>query len=349
MKKKICPICERELTSAHYCKLCKKLVLKPIVRNVDYSLNEIRKGDGVLLNQKPIREEERLKTEPEKEKKKAGDTSESSRQENFRSVDSTFGRLRSGEFMSGSSQSTSKKKLGCLSVFIVIILCIAAVNFFTYLSGNLLFQKQKELFLGDNVFIEYEGENDSEGLSIEEESEFIELDAEEVKSSGIRCDGETHFSCSFDSADRRLYEVFDQLGLQVESFDDSENYNIDSGEYVYSFYESYRYYSISGDNGEELSVLLNYDTATGEMHSLSVRAFYPEKNDIAAEILRQMADFVSGGEGTVTKEEILSALAEDDYLDKSEYNYYIYGYDYEGITAGLDSYYDWDEEELSTY
>lgn len=44
MQKKICPICERPLTGSGYCRLCRKLVFKPLIREVDYYLNETRPG-----------------------------------------------------------------------------------------------------------------------------------------------------------------------------------------------------------------------------------------------------------------------------------------------------------------
>lgn len=50
MKKKICPVCERELTAAGYCRLCRRLVLKPLVRDIDYYLNETSPDDRTLLN-----------------------------------------------------------------------------------------------------------------------------------------------------------------------------------------------------------------------------------------------------------------------------------------------------------
>ena len=54
MRKKICPVCDRELTAAGYCRLCRRLVFKPVVRDVDYYLNENRPDNQTLLNQKRI-------------------------------------------------------------------------------------------------------------------------------------------------------------------------------------------------------------------------------------------------------------------------------------------------------
>ena len=60
MRKKICPVCDRELTAAGYCRLCRRLVFKPVVRDVDYYLNENRPDNQTLLNQKRIGEENQL-------------------------------------------------------------------------------------------------------------------------------------------------------------------------------------------------------------------------------------------------------------------------------------------------
>ena len=52
MQKKICPICERPLTGSGYCRLCRKLVFKPLIREVDYYLNETRPGQQTALNER---------------------------------------------------------------------------------------------------------------------------------------------------------------------------------------------------------------------------------------------------------------------------------------------------------
>ena len=66
-EKKICPVCDRELTAAGYCRLCRRLVFKPVVRDVDYYLNENRPDNQTLLNQKRIGEENQLEGEEGKQ------------------------------------------------------------------------------------------------------------------------------------------------------------------------------------------------------------------------------------------------------------------------------------------
>lgn len=40
MKKRVCPVCEREMKSAHYCSFCKSWVKEPYIREINYYLNE---------------------------------------------------------------------------------------------------------------------------------------------------------------------------------------------------------------------------------------------------------------------------------------------------------------------
>ncbi|MBT9775686.1 hypothetical protein GPL15_04055 [Clostridium sp. MCC353] len=40
MKKRICPVCDHEMHSAHYCRICRSWVKEPYIREVRYYLNE---------------------------------------------------------------------------------------------------------------------------------------------------------------------------------------------------------------------------------------------------------------------------------------------------------------------
>lgn len=40
MKQRICPICDHKMSSAHYCKSCRRWIKEPYVREVNYYLNE---------------------------------------------------------------------------------------------------------------------------------------------------------------------------------------------------------------------------------------------------------------------------------------------------------------------
>lgn len=40
MKKRVCPICEREMHSSHYCSYCRTWIREPYIRDINYYLNE---------------------------------------------------------------------------------------------------------------------------------------------------------------------------------------------------------------------------------------------------------------------------------------------------------------------
>lgn len=46
MVRKICPICDQMMKSAHYCSNCKAFVKNPYIRNTDYYLNERHPADA---------------------------------------------------------------------------------------------------------------------------------------------------------------------------------------------------------------------------------------------------------------------------------------------------------------
>ncbi len=359
MRKKICPVCDRELTAAGYCRLCRRLVFKPVVRDVDYYLNENRPDNQTLLNQKRIGEENQLESggktdlrekmagycqkamkqaeNLQKGIRTAGEKTEKGRKksERARPVYESSGTSKKAKVRvktSGFYRSEEKKKGRTVYVVIAIVVCLIVINLFFEAAGrkvDRLTQSHQE-----NAAAEWSQEN-----SASKEPEYgygvTELDEAEIMAAGTRCDGEEHFSCSITDMDRRLDEVISQLGLQAEKDEYTDNYIIYSDEDSYKFYDTCTYCVVLDENGEEcLSVLLNGDTVTGEVHRVSVNAFSPDENETAAEILRQLADFAAGEEGTVKQEEILEAVGSENELSRPAYNYVIYVYDYEGEGLG---------------
>lgn len=363
MKKKICPVCERELTAAGYCRLCRRLVLKPLVRDIDYYLNETSPDDRTLLNQKRLDEANGLEQEGEIDlhEKMAKVYQSVRRQAESLSKGGTFslsgtekrtekGRKKSQEARpvhespgisqkgkarvkpGGSYSSGEKKKGRTVCVVIAIVVCLSAIDLFFEAAGRMVDQLTEAH--QEKAAAEWSQE-DSAFQEPEYGYRVTELDEEEVKAAGIRCGGEEHFSCSITDLDRRLEEAFSQLGLQAEKEEYTDNYIIDSDGGSYEFYDTCIYCSVLDENGEErLSVLLNGDTVTGEVHRVSISTVSPDDRETAAEILRQLADFAAGEEGTVKQEEILEAVGSENELSRPAYNYIIYVYDYEGEGLG---------------
>ena len=83
MKKRICPVCDQEMHSPHYCRICKSWVKEPYIREVNYYLNAAHpKGETGCTyhnDEKPvpaipplIRAGEREQTDRERERRKPG-------------------------------------------------------------------------------------------------------------------------------------------------------------------------------------------------------------------------------------------------------------------------------------
>lgn len=177
--------------------------------------------------------------------------------------------------------------------------------------------------------------------------EWVDLDAEEIKAAGRRCNGENHFAVPSVKVENCVKEQGYALGLEVHMNRSSSNYQLAAGDgAVMEFFDTYYDYSLWNESGEtELSVVVGSDTATGEVHFISVTARTPESNEKAVQMMTAITDLTAGKEGTITAEEIKAAADSAEFLEKPEYNYYIYGYDDNGYSIELSPIHNWDEEE----
>lgn len=503
MRKKICPVCDRELTAAGYCKLCRRLVLRPLVREIDYYLNETPPGEGAVLNRKTPggrpepsentgrsgklerlyeearRQAEELAGENRKiqigKKRSSGTgspgrpsgtgnpgrasgtgnpgrtsgignpgrafgtgtpgsvsgTGSSGRTDGGEILGSMAGRERGSgrktEAASGSGQGlnqmfgrpgkrngrnaglakprreNSEKTKGA-AVVGVIVLCIVLLNALP-LIANLFYGKARDVFVklepepgwedgafvsggsadgpdgwgtgmesGEDGFgnveaVPQDGEDASENADGEpkyeefitthgalvpkdqEEGESIDqgitaepLDEAQIRAAGVRCPDLDHLRCTGESLDQGLTAALEQKGLTYGRVESSDNSRIESGGREYEYYNHYRDYVVWEEKGEPaVLMLINSDTVTDEVHSVSVNAYSPDSSELAAEIMAWTANLAAEGGNAVTPQEILSAVAEESYVDRSEYNYIIYGDDYEGAAMVMAPCGNWDE------
>lgn len=458
MRKKICPVCDRELTAAGYCKLCRRLVLRPLVREIDYYLNETPPDEGAVLNrktpggrpepsenmgrsgklerlyEKARRQAEELAGENRKiqiGKKRASGTGSPGRADGGESPGSMAGRERGSgrktEAASGSGQGlnqmfgrpgqgtvrnaglakprreNSEKTKGA-AVVGVIVLCIVLLNALP-LIANLFYGKAQDVFVklepepgwedgafvsggstdgpdgwgagmeygkggfGDVEAVPQDGEDASENADggpkyeefitthgalvpkDEEEGEGIEqgitaepLDEAQIRAAGVRCPDMDHLRCTGESLDQGLTAALEQKGLTYGRVESADNSRIESGGREYEYYNHYRDYVVWEEKGEPaVLMLINSDTVTDEVHSVSVSACSPDSNELAAEIMAWTANLAAEGGNAVMPQEILSAVAEESCVDRSEYNYIIYGDDYEGAAMVMAPCGNWDE------
>ena len=117
---------------------------------------------------------------------------------------------------------------------------------------------------------------------------------------------------------------------------DSYNNRYDEGGEIREFYDTYRTYAMWDENKElELAVTISSDTATGEVHFIAVNSHNEASNQAAVQMMTALADLAAGQEGTLSENELSDALDSLEYVEKPEYNYYIFA----DIYIGEDSAY----------
>lgn len=374
MQKKICPVCERPLTGSGYCRLCKKLVFKPLIRDVDYYLNELRPGHETTANERNGGRAQAALKVPEKDfGEKAADlykdaTKKSEKTNRKKNVSKVSGSQEtvwneSWQKISASKKDSRKSRSKIVPVAAFLIIFGVAVQFIPwivhFMSDSSAHRVQE---YPENGAWEWEAEVqeeanwDSGEITIEEDTgslEWEELDEKEIKAAGIRCSGEDHFSIHFIDVENLVKEEAYALGLETHMSLDSYNNRYDEGGEIREFYDTYRTYAMWDENAElELAVTVSSDTATGEVHFIAVNSHNEGSNQAAVQMMTALADLAAGQEGTLTENELSNALNFLEYVEKPEYNYYIYA----DIYIGEDSAYslhigplhNWDEEEGNT-
>lgn len=376
MQKKICPICERPLTGSGYCRLCRKLVFKPLIREVDYYLNETRPGQQTALNERNGgRSQTALEVSEKDFREKTADFYQDLKQKSGSGAQkqktSKTSKKASGkketvwneplQKKSSKKEDKKKSKSKFLPFWAVLVICGAAIQLIPLAAdfmadrGARLFQEEPQNYVWDwEADIQAEDVWDDGEIFIEEDTgsfEWEELDEEEIKTAGIRCSGEEHFAVHFTDVENLVKEEAYALGLETHMSLDSYNNRYNEGGEIREFYNTYRTYDLwnEQEEGLELSVTVSSDTATGEVHFIAVDSRNEGSDEAAVEMITALADLAAGQEETLTENELSDALDSLVYVEKPEYNYYIYADVYidEESTYSLQigPLRNWDEEE----
>lgn len=360
MQKKICPVCERPLTGSGYCRLCRKLVFKPLIREVDYYLNETRPGQQTMLNERngdPVRTT--LEVSEKDFREKTADFYRDMKQKSGKGAQKqkTF---KTSKKASGKKEDNQKSRSKFVPILAVLVICGAAIQLIPLVvgfmadSGARLVQEEPQNDVWDwEAEIQEEDVWDDGAITIEEDTgslEWEELDEEEVKAAGVRCNGESHFELRFIDVENLVKEEAYVLGLETHMSLDSYNNRYDEGGEIREFYDTYRTYAMWDENKElELAVTVSSDTATGEVHFIAVNSHNEASNQAAVQMMTALADLAAGQEGTLSENELSNALDSLEYVEKPEYNYYIYADIYIGEDSAyslqIGPLYNWDEEE----
>lgn len=277
MKKKICPCCDQVIKNGIYCKGCRRIVLRPVIWDVDYYLNERHPASETNCQYH-------------------GDlhTGKMTAPESTVSKSAISGSVRSKAVVQRTQTPKPKAKrtpekgilarLGpagaaCLGIVIIGI----GIGLFSHLaetSGGIVkwpdsMEEAKAEPVSDKA---WEEELPEDNL---EENEFYDWERsdEEVKEAGIPCNGYGHLSIE-ESEVLPLFEaLLSETSFQADCTKYSYNQFMDEATWYNTTYE----YDLSRQEDYCGYVNLHFDTVDGRMHGIDL--FFGNRED-----LYEMAD-----------------------------------------------------------
>ena len=317
MKKKICPVCDSELLSGNYCRICKKIVWEPRYENRNFNLNESRRSKPAFYDA----DEARTPKEPPPVVKKS----------------------RPGPLY----QPSSKKNP--LPVSVVMTTIAAAFCLFVWISVKINMTGQGisgDIFFREEWLTQEELWEDGDIGQYQE----IEISEEEAKSAGTACGWYLHSGLTAETAKKAMEEFLAGYETPVvsENFTDNWKYIYDDGSEETCYASGTSYFIGSAGTDSACITEFNYDTATGQVHY-----FYVTESDIefVCDAVLKMAEVTDDSDSvkSVILEELEAQVRLLPYSDPEDYNdelwvwgddWNVYGYLYD------DNYFVWVEANL---
>lgn len=285
MIKRICPICDQIMSSAHYCSTCRRVVKDPWIRDVSYYLNERHPEDEANCsyhNHDVELDTSRdnvwdVITAKQNIQKRMADRAEQ-REAGGQAVWSLPGALtdiKRKKFQVKPNvpfkEQVEKKKLSpaklALIIFVIfmvfqILTAVLAVlgSGLSALLGYRYSAKDPEIDLGEYI----EGLVEGDGGSVKT------LEEADVMAAGKACSAYKHFSVKGEDLQDEIETILKKNGYQIESqreFSYNEQYDDDE-----TFFERVRTYDLETEKGKNTYQYLeiNSDTATDDLHEINM-------------------------------------------------------------------------------
>lgn len=267
MIQRICPVCDQVMKSAHYCRTCRRWVREPWVRDVSYYLNERHPQDEHSCSyHEPERADRRVYRQP----------SGASAQPN----EPRPGRTRAaGEWPWPTKKSSpvqkdrtiqkgktaQKKKSGKAIVIVVAIYLIfqAVIAGFGFVGNSVV-----RLFENADYDIDL-GDFTETFPADEDGAAYHELEDAEVIEAGKPCSMYGHFDLQGELLQDTILDTASDQGLEVEDiYYYSDNVSYNDGDCWYSTVISMNLTMEGSDCFQYVEI--NSDTATGDLHEVSV-------------------------------------------------------------------------------
>lgn len=316
MIRKICPICDQTMKSAHYCRNCRTWIRTPIVRDVDYYLNERHPSWEAGCSYHTMPEQP---SRPAAASAQPNSTGAAPAQSNRPPVLPTTRRP--------SSQKTAGKSLPGLEAAVIVVLIIL-FKVYTQVGAPLIEQAAK-LIQGNKAPDAY----DVDLGSYMDLDDYQELTDEEVRAAGVVCNSADHFPVSGEALVSALVRLLEQQGLEIcgtNTYSYNELY--DDGTTWYDTWTSIDLQD--GEMGTYQYVEVDYDTATGELHQVSLSL---EDGPVLVNTAAEVVTFIGehGGPAGVTqytdqlREELAAAMQQEEGYQLDCEGLYLEGVSYD--------------------
>ncbi|GEM_PF-4256490 len=310
MEIRVCPVCDQKMSSAHYCKTCRRYVRHPFIRKVNYYLNE----QGPRVSESSIEPQRNVPVQPMQN--------------------------RNTPISTGQNQWQPVKPSGHDDKRVPIVLLAAVIIGIFFVAGFLAiaFELRRdhssvsvESFIFGDDSAEYTDE-----LGLEEMVEdYEELDADEVREAGAACSSYGHFHTTGYEMEDVLFELIAEEEFIIEERQEySYNERYSDGT---TWFSNGVYFYLESDTEEVYPMLgLDYDTATDALHEVDLILEDPEKIvEITEYVLNYLIDNDDFVPDPAAVEAIKTGLLES-FENDEEFTYLIedvgvYGYVYEGV------------------
>lgn len=249
MKKKICPVCDQEIRSLNYCRICRRFVRKPYIREINYYLNEThprKEADCSYHKGRPQAGWQR-RTPPGETGRPGYQTSH--RQQPIR-----------------TAAKESNKWILFLAVFFVMVF-LGSTRFFRFAATRLNHMGPDRGYDIDPGFYEPDW-----NFAAGEEEGRRELEDAEVRAAGERCTVYAHFSVTLDEVETEIVEIVEHHGYRLRNrgvYSYNTRYAGGDGN-VFSSYCTWTSYKIEEEPYSYQKVYFNHDTVTDELHEIGI-------------------------------------------------------------------------------
>jgi len=320
MKKVVCPYCDQPI-QGKYCDGCRRIVWKPKQMEITYYLNERHpehETDCTFHND--------VLTQDAVEAKKAEIRERMLARQREAATEVKTVSIPNVPRKKQTPKKFAKIKTGFIIYFIIVFIGILAPIIGAVFDAVSDMGRRVEAFVApepvpepmeaplamENMTLPVEMEEALENAAIEEELEEWERTDEQVKALGEACNGFGHSPVVYEEVEPVLLSCMDELGLEGEYDTYSYNQVMDH----YTWFETTNEYVLSDENGYVGIFEINTDTATGQIHGISMYTHGEEEffrmADLAMEFMNMtgLSETVPDGR-SFYEESLLDGLQDD--------------------------------------